>query len=263
VSRVGFNPFAWVGPNIVTALSYSLSQGVQYCYQVQAYHSALSNDGVYRTSYSAVSDTACAIIPVPSSPPEGSYAISVKPPGTGILQVTPVWSGASSLPAFRIYRSVDTGSTWLQINPDRQNDGTLLDYPIAAERETCYYVIAFNAAGDGPPSNTACATSPNAPAGLVATEVDRETVELSWTDNSFVEEGYQIITWISQGSPDNAGVSEYEGGVQVEVPANSTTARVPKLTPPPYTSIFYFVVAKKDGGRSNPSDVVSATGGIP
>ena len=97
----------------------------------------------------------------------------------------------------------------------------------------------------------------------MATLVDAETLELTWTDNSSVEEGYQIITWISQGSPDNAGMTEYEGGVEVEVPANSTTARVPKLTPYPYSSVAYFVVAKKDGGRSNASNMVSASEVIP
>ena len=262
VSRVGFNPFASVAADVTTAVSYSLSQGVQYCYQVQAYHSKLSSDGVYRTAYSTVADTACAIIPVPTTPPEGSYTITVSPISSAMLLVTPVWSGGSNPPAFRIYRSIDNGSSWTQINPYPGGGGTLVD-DVVSEQRACYYVIAFNAAGDGPHSNTACATAPNGPSGLVATSVDAQTLELTWTDNSSVEEGYQIITWISQGSPDNAGVTEYEGGVQSEVPANSTTVRVPKLAPPPYSSVFYFVVAKKDGGRSDPSNMVYATDMLP
>ena len=263
VSRVGFNPFATVGANTVTALSYGLSQGVQYCYQVQAYHSMLSNDGIVRTVYSTLSDTACAIIPLPSSPPEGSYAITVKPASSNVINVSPVWTGVSNPPALRIYRSLDAGSSWSQINPYQEYDGTLYDGHLMSEQQACYYVIAFNAAGDGPASNTACSAPPNAPTDLVANSVDAETLELRWTDNSSVEDGYQIITYVIQGSPDNAGTSEGEGGVMADVPANSTSARVPKLTASPYSSIAYFVIAKKDGGRSDTSNQVSATEAIP
>ena len=256
VFRVGFNPFAHAGPNTVTALSYALSQGVEYCYQVQAYHSALTSDGVYRTSFSAVSNTACATIPLPSAPPEGLYTISVQPTGSNVIGVTPLWNGVLSPPALRMYRSVDAGSSWTEIS--YPGYGTLHDYPVASEQRTCYYVIAFNAAGDGPPSNTACATAPNAPSNLVSTSVDAETFEVTWTDNSSVEEGYQVIAMIFQGSPDNAGMTEYEGGVYADVPPNSTRARVPKLTADPYSSIAYFVIAKKDGGRSDSSNMISA-----
>jgi hypothetical protein len=258
VSRVGFNPFASVGPDVVTALSYALSQGIEYCYQVQAYHRELSADGVWRISYSTIADTACAIIPVPTTPPEGSYTISVKPAGDSFQAMT-VWNGTSTRPSFRAYRSLDNGSTWTQIHVSVQYDGTFADYPPGIEPRGCYYIIAFNAAGDAPASNSACATIPMAPSDLAAAFVDDGTIELTWTDNSSVEEGYQVITYVQQGSPDNAGMSEYEGGVIAEVAANSTTARVPNMSPSPYTSVFYFVVAKKDGGRSGESNQVSAT----
>jgi hypothetical protein len=258
VSRVGFNPFAVVPANTVTAVSYALSQGVEYCYQVKAYHTELMPDNVSRTSYAA-SDTACATIPVPTSPPEGSYAISVRPSGTGAFEITRVWSGAPNPPPFKVYRSVTDGSTWTQVNLASESYNTLSDYSITNEQKTCYRVIAYNIVGDGPPSNTACATYPNAPGSLAATWLDAETVELRWTDNSSSEEAYQVMTWIVQGSPDNSGTWEYEGGVVAEVPANATSVRIPRLTPDPYTSVWYFVVAKKDGGRSGSTELVSTS----
>jgi hypothetical protein len=35
--------------------------------------------------------------------------------------------------------------------------------------------------------------------------------------------------------------------------------RIPRLTPDPYTSVWYFVVAKKDGGRSGSTELVSTS----
>lgn len=247
VSIYGFNPWHITGPDVVTALSYPMTPGEQRCFYVQAFRKIELGNGASGTVTSAPSDTACATIPPPADPP-ASYVVSVSPSSSSSIDVKVTWPYTSIPPAYRTYWSVG-GSSWTELPAY---------HSVPSETEVCYYVIAFNMAGDGQPSNTACATAPDAPTNLVSIGVAGDSLALTWVDNSAVEEGFQVIVIVAQGSPDNAGLSEYEWG-SVVLPANSTKWRTPRLDPQPYESIYYYIVAIRDGGRSNGTDAVSAT----
>jgi hypothetical protein len=102
---------------------------------------------------------------------------------------------SSNEDGFRIERSTDGGATWAVagIAPASNYAGsTATDGGRASELEVCYRVVAFNASGDSAPSNTACTTPPAAPSNLTKTWLDAVTVEVRWTDNSAVEDGYEV-----------------------------------------------------------------------
>jgi hypothetical protein len=66
------------------------------------------------------------------------------------------------------------------------------DGGLTSEQRVCYRVIAFNRHGESAPSTTGCATPPAAVSDLVARWVD-DGLLLTWTDNSAVEESYQVV----------------------------------------------------------------------
>jgi hypothetical protein len=167
---------------------------------------------------------------------------------------------------FRIDRSIDGGAVWNLVATAGANNTAAGDLPGVAEQQTCYRVIAFNAGGSAPASNTACTTPPAGPTNLIERLVDAQTVELSWTDNSAVEDGYQV--WLRgawwnccpDGGACDAGV--YEGVVPIAaLSANSTTYRYGASGGSEscgFTAYGYFVTATKDGGTSDPSNEVPA-----
>jgi hypothetical protein len=88
-----------------------------------------------------------------------------------------------------------------------------------------------------------------------------DTLELVWTDNSAVEEGYEVWAVVGQGSACaeggacDAGWYESESLVTV-LPPNATSWRTAVGAPIPFSSLGYYVVVRKDGGRSNPIGMV-------
>ena len=112
----------------------------------------------------------------------------------------------------------------------------------------CYQVFAFNAVGDSPASSMACTTPPAAPTDLVATLAsDGQTVDLAWTDNSAVEDGYEV--WADDGYGDWYAIAS--------LGPNATNFR---YEGDPYAySYGYAVVAVKDGGYSDYSNFVYPT----
>jgi hypothetical protein len=167
------------------------------------------------------------------------------------------WTDGSTAAAFRLYRSTDGGLNWNEAGAAMIPGFGLLDSPVATEQSICYHVVAYNAAGDAPPSNTACATPPAGPTDLVATAIDDATLELTWTDLSSVETGYEVRV-ISRWRSDcfTAGYSEYHSVVTTLGP-NTTTWQTARTAPTCHDSPTYYVVATRDGGRSDPSNEVS------
>jgi hypothetical protein len=126
---------------------------------------------------------------------------------------------------FRIYRSSDGGEVWTLAASVGANITSWV-----AQQQVCYRVVAFNAAGDAPPSNTAC-TSPTAPTNLTLTWVGADAVEYAWEDNSAIEDGYEL--WVDFWYFSCNGDSGAYGDTYrlVRLPANSITAnsaRIPR-----------------------------------
>lgn len=253
-----------------------LAEASQYCYRVVATRVTGT-----KTTYSTPSNTVCAttlsIVPPPPPPPTPPAA----PAAASETAAYPTISGGATVrwldnatneDGFRIERSADGGALWVVAGSTPASGGNYNFFGDGArpsEQPVCYRVIAFNAAGDAATSNSACTTPPAPPTNLTVTQVDAGTLQFTWSDNSAVEDGYQLWgrfahgdccpDWGSGGG-DGCSSGYYEGEEPImDVPAGSTTVRFTGggcgILGYPYYS--FFVVAKKDGGVSSPSlDVV-------
>jgi hypothetical protein len=141
-------------------------------------------------SYSYFSDYADAL--VASAPP--SAPTNVRALATSSSSVAVYWQDMSAdEQGFRVERSTDGRVTWTTAGTANWNQSELDEADRTAEQEVCYRVIAFNNAGNSPASNEDCTVPPAAPTELVATAVGSDAIDLSWSDNSGVEDGYDIL----------------------------------------------------------------------
>src|SRR5256712_6365273 len=174
-----------------------------------------------------------------TTPPVAPSGLGVQP--TSSSSVYGIWLDQSSNEAgFRIERSTDGGASWVTAAATGIDAYDFNDQALSAEQQACYRVFAFNSLGDSPPSNTACTTPPAGPTDLTATPVDAITFDLTWTDNSAVEDGYEV--WEDDGC-----CSQY---FIASLGPNTTTFRYQESA----YYYAYFVVAVKDGGYSDPSN---------
>jgi hypothetical protein len=119
------------------------------------------------------------------------------------------------------------------------NEHNVSDGGRTSEEQVCYRVVAFNAGGESPPSNTDCTSPPAAPTNLTYIDGgDGLTFDLEWTDNSAVEDGYEVF--VCNGTicgrlaalPPDARGYHYDGGDY-------------------YSGDMFCVLATKDYGNSD------------
>jgi hypothetical protein len=216
---------------------HGLTSSTGYCYKIRAFRTTGS-----KTSYSAFSSSACATTAAPPPPavPTGADAW----PG-GSTRAVVIWRDNSiDETGFRIERSVDAGSTWataFTVGPDAT---FAFDEGRPTEEQVCYRVIAFRDLSGSPASNEDCTTPPAAPTNLRAASINEVwiEIELTWEDNSAVEDGYQIQMLF---------MDDFGGQWWVidELPANSTQYITASYIGGPYK-----VLAMKDGGNSDESN---------
>ncbi len=239
-----FVKLAATGAKVTSYSDAGLKPVTQYCYRVRALKTA---DG--KTSYSDFSSTACATTLGPPPPPDAPSATNATPSTSSSITVS--WTDRSANEdGFRAERSLDGGASWATVSTTAANVTALQDGGRTSEQQVCYRVIAFNAGGESPPSNTDCTTPPAAPSGLTATGLDGPAIDLAWTDNSAVEDGYEV-----RRSTDGVTFSAV-----ATVASNMTTYRDSRVSD--NTTYWYLVSAKKDGGFSDPSGVASARAGV-
>jgi hypothetical protein len=232
--QAGWIVVATLPANATTYRDPGLVTNAQYYYQVRA----KKDQG-----YSAFSNYAGAIVAAspPSAPDVYAY-----PASSSIITV--YWTDNSGIAeTFRVERSTDGGTTWMSLGPTAAQ-WSLYDEGRTPDQQACYRVYAANSRGESGPSNPACATPPFGPTNLVATTVDYQTIDLAWTDNSGVEDGYWVLRY------------DYWYGDYVfvaELPANTTSFRDTWLASETWYS--YYVVAFKDGGNSDYSNEANAT----
>jgi hypothetical protein len=260
----------WASANAVSVKDLLVVTGTRYCYRIEAVREYPTGIAPYSDFvYSSPSNTTCATPPPPSVPPPAGYQVSAKAGGSTVVTVTVKWTDTTMpAPAFRSYRSTDGGAAWSLVTLTGGDNGYYNDGPLASEQQVCYRVVAYNVAGDAAPSNQACATPPAAPTNLIGTFVDSSTVELSWTDNSAIEDGYEVWARWYRGTfycyppgsvARDAGTYEGEGGI-VSLGPNVTTFRVQVDHCDPPTEYWFWVVAKKDGGNSTATNEVGVAG---
>ena len=259
------------GMNTNSLIDDGLSSGMQYCYDVRA----LRRVG-QKTHYSTYSNSDCVTtpaLPPPSPPPPLPTAASnvgAKPVSSARLEVT--WNeentGAAS---FRIERSADGVASWSPVGSVSTSEHPLFsDDLLLAERLYCYRIVSLNATGESPPSTPACTAAPNG-TQLTGVLVNPQTLVLNWTDNSAVEDGYEV--WLHAYRPSSGcyppGNDGYDSGtiegqwMLVRLPPNSTswtTAPVTDTSCDPPTQYTFFVVATRDGGTSSMSNGIAGSG---
>jgi titin len=229
------------GAGVASHGDVGLAPSTQYCYKVRAFRTTGG-----QTGYSEFSTAACATTLAPPIPAAPSGA-DARPASSSAVAVS--WIDRSTNETgFRVERSLDLGATWTSTRTTGANAISSSDEALASEQPVCYRVIAFNARGDSPPSNSDCTTPPAAPTGLTATAAEGPAIDLVWTDNSAVEDGYEILR-----ATDGAAF-----GIVTDVPPNSTTYHDAGATT--NATYSYQLRAKKDGGHSDLSGTASAVG---
>jgi titin len=222
---------AFVATNTTSYRQSGLTTNTTYWYRVSA-----NNDGGY-SNFSNVA-SATPMFAAPNAP----SALAALPAGS-YIQLTWVDNSVNEV-GFRFERSVDDGLTWIAVRVLGPNSTITYDYGLGLEQAGCYRVFAYNAYGESA-SNVDCTAIPRGPTDLAAAAAGM-AIELTWSDNSGVEDGYVVQR--------TDGVTAFR--VVAQVPANSTTYRdIDVISDVTYR---YYVSAKKDGGSSYSSNQATA-----
>lgn len=234
--------------NVIAFNDQGLVPASQYCYRVRAARL------VGRTTYySAFSNTACATtFDLPPAAAANAYVVLLDS-----VSVSFFWTDQSSNEnGFRIYRSSDGGAVWNLFVTVGANTNSWSGTDPLAERGVCYRVVAFNAVGEATPGST-CPIPPAQPTNLTVTGVGVDSLELTWRDNSAVEDVYEVRSFYSWSPcPPGGGTCDqviYTWDILLaELPANTTSYRtIGGETMPPTCAGFiecgFTIVARRAG----------------
>lgn len=234
--------------NTTTLSDGGVSEGPEFCYMVRAVRAKGAN-----VTASPFSNVACSV--TASALPVAAYETTAKPLDSSMMVF---WRGLGL--DFRIDRSRDNGGTW-QTAGTAYNTRQFFD-PAVSEQRVCYRVVTYNAIGPAAPSNVACATSPAAPSAPTATAVDAQTLELTWLDNSSVEDGYEVWEYVGYWEcceTDGCNSGIWEGFERVAtLPPNATSYQVPGVLGLDVCGFtrWFSIRALKDGGSVSGGDYV-------
>lgn len=239
---------ATVGANVTSFQNTGLSEGTVYYYRVRAYNSA--GDSPYSNELNVLTLPAAPTNLVASAVHERRVNLS--------------WtdnSGGES--GFRLERKTGSGN-WTTLANLAANVTSYPDTSVVETTTYTYRIFAFNASGDSAASNEATVTTPAltvpiAPSDLQAVALSAGSVRLTWVDNSYNEDGFQVErktgaggTWSQVGTAgedatgftdsglselttyyyrvrayNNAGDSDYSNEAAVTTPENKPRLRVP------------------------------------
>ncbi len=219
------------------------------------YHEPWSADSTYYYRVYATKDSGSSAgsntvsVSVITRPPAAPLNLLAMPQSSTIISAT--WSyGSANAAGFRVERSTDGGVSWVTAGT---GGSPFIDTGLPSERQVCYRAFAFNSKGESPPSNAACTSPPTGPTGFSANGVDPTTVDFAWRDNSTVEDGYEIDRGYSYCDPDGC----YTDYLRLtSVGPNATSYRASGANSDDYY-YNYIVVAIKDGGRSDVSNIAA------
>ena len=178
---------AVVGAGVTSHTAESLEASDTYLFRVCAYNAAGDSD----FSNSAAVTTPAA--PAAPAAPSGLTAVAAS-----TSQINLTWQDNSAdEDGFRIERSAD-GVSFAQIAAVAEGATA---YPVTGLNASTTYrfrVVAYNAVGDSIYSNTVTATTaaaavaPAAPSALTAAAASTSRINLSWSDNSANEDGFNV-----------------------------------------------------------------------
>jgi hypothetical protein len=226
-----FARVASTGPAVTSYSDEGLTPSTEYCYKVRAVRTTAR-----ASTYSEFSAPTCATTFAPPAP-NAPLGIEARPTSSSTVEVRWI-DNANNEQGFRLERSLDAGATWSTVATVGSYTLSSWDYDLTSDVPVCYRVFAFNDVGDSPASNVDCTTPPTAPTDLTATAAADPAIQLAWTDQSAVEDGYQI-----ERGQDGQGMI-----VLAVLPANSTSFRDASVVSDKRYS--YVIRATKDGGIS-------------
>jgi fibronectin type 3 domain-containing protein len=181
--------------------------------------------------------------PAPGAP--GSLTATAASP----TQINVSWGDVSTETAYRLERSLDGSSGWVEVATVGQNVTSYSDTDLVPSTTYYYRVVALNNGGESAPSSTATATTPPLPppppSGLTAEPVSSGRIDLSWTDV-----GAQAAYRVERSLDGTSGWTSV---------GTTTTTTFSDTGLSAGTTYYYRVVATNPGGTSPPSSVVSAT----
>ncbi len=153
---------------------------------------------------------------------------------------------------FRLERKTGSGS-WGTLTTLAANVTSYSDTTVVETTSYTYRVYAFNASGDSASSNeasvtTPALTAPAAPTGLQVAATSYSQVRLTWTDNSYNEDGFKIERKEGSGGAYQSIGTAGEG---------QTTYNDSGLSP--VTTYYYRVKAFNQAGDSVYSNEASVT----
>ncbi|MGC8745434.1 MAG: SBBP repeat-containing protein [Candidatus Saccharicenans sp.] len=176
-----WNQIALVGANITAYKNTGLTEATTYYYRVRAYNDI--GDSLYSNELSVLTRPAA---------PSNLVAKVINE-----RQIDLTWNDNSSgETGFRIERKIGSGN-WTTLTTLAANVTSYSDTSVIETTTYSYRVFAFSGSGDSASSNevtvtTPALTIPLAPSNLQAQAVSASQVSLSWTDNSYNEDGFKI-----------------------------------------------------------------------
>ena len=241
---------AMLPPNTVTYRDAGLEGDTRYTYLVRA-----TKDG----GFSDFSNSATAVSA--SIPPPAPSGTTVRPNGSSSVIVAWTYTPATE-DGFRVERSIDNEVSWTTVVAAVERGArAIVDGGRTSEQKVWYRVFAFNAKGNSDPSNTAFTTPPAAPTELTATPATDGSIQLTWRDNSSVEDAYEVQRLVCYQNYYYYYNNYCEYVTVGVVDLGVTSFRETGLNPGEFYQ--YRVVARKDGGYSDPSNETGATASAP
>jgi fibronectin type 3 domain-containing protein len=152
---------------------------------------------------------------------------------------------ANNEQGFKLEKASTRDGPWSQVGTMMANATAT---SVGAERETlvCFRVVAFNSVGASNPSAAACTAPPANPTNLTAQPTrDFRALQLTWLDNSAFEDGYMVFRQESEAT----------WRAIATMAANSATYIDSSAAPD--VTYYYRVVATRDGGSSDDSNIAS------
>lgn len=189
-----------------------------------------------------------AMNPNPPRAPEGAEAQPIS-----ITEILFQWDDMSgNEDGFKIERKTGASGQWSQIIQVAASVTEYLNTDLSRDTKYYYRIRAFNDAGNSGYSNeTSAITSempPVAPSNLSAEVVSSSEINLSWTNNSHIEDGFKIERKMGAGGQWSQ-IGQVTAGVMLY--------RDTDLSPD--TKYYYRVRAFNDVGNSGYSNEASAT----
>jgi hypothetical protein len=167
--------------NTTTHTNTGLTANTTYAYRVRAYNA--EGDSAYSNCASATTGLAGT----PKSP------TGLKATSASANQINLAWTdNSTNETGFEIYRQVNSGSFSL-VKTKAANGVSYSDTTATGNNTTTtysYYIRACNASGCSPSTNTAAV--PFKPTGIATSAVSSTQINLSWTDNSSNETGFEV-----------------------------------------------------------------------